>query len=188
MRESVLRRDIERTYALVTGSKALRLFRCLRSPGVHAVIVFRFGQWLLRRNKVLRLLMEPVYQVLNVLIQVMWGIELPRRASIGAGLLISHFGGIAVSPDAVIGTNCNLSQGVTIGISGQGERSGAPVIGNDVYIAPGAKLFGKISIGNNVKVGANAVIHKDLPDNAIAVLDPGFTIVSHKGNRTTREA
>ena len=63
----------------------------------------------------------------------------------------------------------------------------APTIGDNVYIAPGARLFGKIVIGNNVKVGANAVIHKDLPDNAIAVLDPGFKIISYAGNRPADE-
>jgi serine O-acetyltransferase len=48
--------------------------------------------------------------------------------------------------------------------------------------APGAKIFGKIKIGNNVKIGANAVVYKDIPDNAIVVLDPGFKIISYKGN------
>jgi serine acetyltransferase len=48
------------------------------------------------------------------------------------------------------------------------------------YIAPGARLFGRISIGNNVKIGANAVIHKDVPDDVLAVLDPGFKIIASK--------
>lgn len=76
----------------------------------------------------------------------------------------------------------NISQQVTIGVSGQGEKRGCPVIGDNVYLASGAKLFGKIKIGNNVKIGANAVIYKDIPDNAIVVLDPGFKIISYKGN------
>ena len=54
-----------------------------------------------------------------------------------------------------------------------------------VYLAPGARVFGKISIGNNVKIGANAVVYKDIPDNAIVVLDPGFKIVSYKGNHSS---
>ena len=71
---------------------------------------------------------------------------------------------------------------VTIGRSGHGENYGMPVIGDDVYIAPGAKLFGKIRVGDNVKIGANAVVHRDVPDNAV-VASPGFQIVSLKGNR-----
>jgi len=160
-----------------------RVLGCLRSPGVQTIVVFRFGHWLLRQPKPLRLFLEPVYLVLNGLIQIAWGIELPRSAHIGRGLYIGHFGGITISPGAIIGERCSLSHNVTIGISGQAEKAGVPIIGDDVYIAPGARLFGKISIGNNVKIGANTVIHKDIPDNAIVVLDPGFKIVSYKGNR-----
>jgi serine O-acetyltransferase len=59
---------------------------------------------------------------------------------------------------------------------------GCPVIGDNVYIAPGAKVFGKIRIGDNVKIGANAMVFKNFLDNAVAVMDPGFRIISYKGN------
>jgi serine O-acetyltransferase len=120
--------------------------------------------------------------IASFLVRTCWGIEIARHANIGPGLYIGHFGGIVISPQAVIGTECTVSHGVTIGSSGEGSESGVPVIGDQCYIAPGAKLFGKIRVGNNVKIGANAVIHKDLPDNAIAVLSPGFEIISFKGN------
>jgi serine O-acetyltransferase len=110
----------------------------------------------------------------------MWGIELPRETDIGAGFYITHFGGIIISPAAKIGKNFTISQGVTIGVSGQGEKRGVPVIGDNVYIATGAKVFGKISIGNNVKIGPNAVVHKSIPDNAIVVSYPGFKILSYQ--------
>ena len=122
---------------------------------------------------------------MNGIIQIMWGIEIQYAANIGAGLYIGHFGGITISGAAIIGKRCSVSQNVTIGVSGQGEKKGVPIIGDNVYIAPGARLFGKISIGNNVKIGANAVIYKDIPDNAVVVLDPGFKIISYKGNRNT---
>src|SRR5262245_24284971 len=93
------------------------------------------------------------------------GIELPRPTSLGPGLYIGHFGGITISRHAKIGMRCSISQNVTIGVSGQGEKGGAPVIGDDVYIGPGARLFGKITIGDNAKIGANAVIHRDIPPN-----------------------
>jgi serine O-acetyltransferase len=152
---------------------------CARTPGVHAVVVFRFGQWLLRRNVIWRIVLDPLYLMLNYFTQTMWGIDLPRTARIGPGLYIGHFGGITISGKTVIGSNCNIAQNVTIGIGGSGERKGVPVIGNDVRIAPGARLFGKITVGNNARIGANAVIYKDIPDNAVAVLDPGFKIVSY---------
>ncbi|MBM0107994.1 hypothetical protein JM946_24960 [Steroidobacter sp. S1-65] len=180
---SPLRADLRRRYEMTSGSKLHRVLTCARSPGVHAVLVLRFGQWSQRRNKLLRILFDPIYAILNFFIQVLWGIEIPRRAKIGPGLYIGHYGGITVSSGAVIGRDCNLSQSITIGVSGAGSKRGAPTIGDNVYIAPGARLVGKITIGNNVKIGANAVIHKDLPDNAIAVMEPGFKIISYAGNR-----
>jgi serine O-acetyltransferase len=172
--------DIKRTYDLVPGGKLKKIFTCVFAPGVQAAIVFRFGHWVHLQPKFLRICLKPVYMLLNALIQILWGIEIQYSARIGAGLYIGHFGGITISGEAVIGKFCNISQNVTIGISGQGDKRGVPIIGDHVYIAPGARLFGKISIGNNVKIGANAVIHKDVPDNVLAVLDPGFKIIASK--------
>lgn len=185
--ESPLRADLRRRYAMTSGSTLKRVLSCARAPGVHAVLVLRFGQWSRRRPKLLRILFDPLYVLLDFVVQVLWGIEIPRGAKVGPGLYIGHYGGITVSSQAVIGRDCNLSQNITIGVSGAGAKRGAPTIGDNVYIAPGARLFGKIAIGNNVKIGANAVIHKDLPDNAIAVLDPGFKIISYAGNRPAHE-
>lgn len=181
--EGPLRADLRRRYAMTSGSTLKRVLTLARAPGVHAVLVLRFGQWSLRRPKLLRILFDPIYVLLDFYIQALWGIEIPRGATIGPGLYIGHYGGITVSSGTVIGRDCNLSQSITIGVSGADEKRGAPRIGDNVYIAPGARLFGRINIGNNVKIGANAVIHKDLPDNAIAVMDPGFKIISYAGNR-----
>jgi serine O-acetyltransferase len=155
------------------------LFGCLRSPGVHALAAYRLGNWALRRPAWARVALDPLYFILNLLVQVLWGIEISRRAKIGPGLYIGHFGGITVSPLAVIGARCAISQCVTIGA----DRRGAPVIGDDVYIACGARLFGPIRVGDNVKIGANAVVHRDIPDQAVVALDPGFRILSELGNR-----
>jgi len=180
--------DILRTYEYLQGGRLRRTVNCLRSPGVQAVIVFRFGQWLDSQASLLKLVLQPIYFVLNGLVKIMWGIELPRSATIGPGLYIGHFGGITIAPGVVVGRNCDISQHVTIGLSGRGEKAGVPTLGDNLYIAPGAQVFGKISVGSNVKIGANAVIYKDIPDNAIVVLDPGFKIVSYKGNRSSEES
>lgn len=179
----VLRADLRRAYDLLEGGRLRRLVNCARTPGVQAVTVYRFGQWLADRSLPVRLLLEPAYFVLNGLVKILWGIELPRAAQIGPGLYIGHFGGITLSPRTVMGRNCNLSQSITVGFGGQGEHAGVPVIGDDVYIAPGARVFGRIRIGDNVKIGANAVVHRDVPSNAVVALDPGFRILSLKGNR-----
>jgi serine O-acetyltransferase len=131
----------------------------------------------------IRIFFEPLHLILLRRIRSKWGIEISRSAEIGAGFYIGHYGGITISGFSKIGRNVNISQLVTIGVSGEGENRGAPTIGDNVYIAPGAKIFGKIHVGNNVKIGANAVVHEDIQDNAVVALDPGFRIVSFKGNR-----
>lgn len=87
---------------------------------------------------------------------------------LGHGIL-----GIVISSDAYIGYNVYISHQVTIGAS----KGGAPTIGNNVYIGPGAKLFGEIHIGNNVRIGANCVVFSDIPDNATVVLDKPRVII-----------
>ena len=184
MKENIspLRADLRRRYAMTSGSTLRRVLTLARAPGTHAVLVLRFGQWSRRQPTLLRMLFDPLYAILDFFLQALWGIEIPRRASVGPGLYIGHHGAITVSSGAVIGRNCNLSQNITIGVSGAGGKRGAPTLGDNVYVAPGARLIGKIRIGNNVKIGANAVIHKDLPDDAIAVMEPGFKIISFAGN------
>jgi serine O-acetyltransferase len=172
--------DVMRAYEYIEGGKLKRIINTMRSPGVQVVTVFRFGRWSRLQNKLIRIVTEPLFFFSRGLVTIMWGIELPRETDIGAGFYITHFGGIIISPAAKIGKNFTISQGVTIGISGQGEKRGVPVIGDNVYIATGAKVFGKISIGNNVKIGPNAVVHKSIPDNAIVVSYPGFKILSYQ--------
>lgn len=178
----MLREDLYRAYSYTTGGKFNRVIECLRTPGVHAIVVYRFGRWLLNKSLWVRALLTPLYMFFSYRTKTKWGIEIPRHTQIGAGFYIGHFGGITISSAAKLGQNINISQGVTIGVSGQGEKFGAPMIGDNVYIAPGAKIFGKIAIGDNVKIGANAIIYKDIPENAIVVLDPGYKIISYKGN------
>jgi serine O-acetyltransferase len=176
----MLKDDIRRTWELIPGGRLTRVVGCYRSPGVHAVVVLRFGQWLLKRDLFVRFLLAPIYALEYHRIRSKWGIEIPRHTEIGEGFYIGHFGGITISSGAKIGKNVNISQQVTIGVSGQGENRGCPTIGDNVYLAADAKVFGRITIGNNVAIGANAVVHKDVPDNAIVVLAPGFKIISRR--------
>lgn len=79
------------------------------------------------------------------------------------GLHFMHWGALVVSGQARIGRNCRIHMGVNIGAS----RNGAPRLGDNVYIGPGAKLFGDIQIGDNVKIGANSVVKKSFPSNVV---------------------
>ncbi|MDP2562086.1 serine O-acetyltransferase [Psychrobium sp. 1_MG-2023] len=111
-----------------------------------------------------------------------FAIDIPYTTQIGSGLYIGHFSGIFISSDAVIGKNFNISQCVTIGSASRGEKNGTPVIGDSVYIAPGAKVFGAIVIESNVAIGANAVVSSDVSQNSVVVGIPASTI-SNNGSR-----
>lgn len=89
--------------------------------------------------------------------------------SIGGGLAIAHFSGIVLSDFATIGENCTLFHQVTIGVNDFIDPHGAPVLGDNVYVGCGAKIIGPISIGDNVRIGANAVVTKDVPSDSTVV-------------------
>lgn len=112
--------------------------------------------------------------------QYRFGISIPFNTKIGKGFYIGHFGCIVVSPFATIGKNVNISQGVTIGATNRGDKAGVATIGDGVYIGPGAKIIGAIHVGNNVAIGANAVVTHDVPDNAVVAGVPA-RIISMNG-------
>ncbi|SDH03461.1 serine O-acetyltransferase [Psychroflexus sediminis] len=109
-------------------------------------------------------------------IEIVTGISIPASVKIGHSFYIGHFGNIILNATAIIGDNCNISQGVTIGVSGLGKRRGVPVIGNNVYIGANAVIAGKINIGNNTIVGANSLVNKDFPNNSVLLGVPAQLI------------
>lgn len=110
-----------------------------------------------------------------------FGIGISFEAEIGSGFYIGHFGGIFVYPLCKIGKNCNLSPGVTLGKTNRGKNAGYPTIGDNVYIGPGAKVIGAVKVGSNVAIGANCVVTKDVPDNAVVVGIPA-KVISYEGS------
>jgi len=107
-----------------------------------------------------------------------YSLEIGINPKIGNNLRITHIQGIIIGNEVVIGDNCTLYQQVTLGqkqngIEGYGED---PILGDNVVIFAGAKVFGKIKIGNNTTVGANSVVFKDVPENSIAVGVPARII------------
>jgi len=110
-----------------------------------------------------------------------YGYDIPAETKIGNGFYIGHIGGIVISGKTIIGNNCNISQGVTIGFSSRGIKKGYPTIGNNVYIGPGAVIIGKIKIGDNVAIGANAVVLNDIANNAVTAGIPA-KVVSLNGS------
>ena len=159
------------------------LFLVLTEQGLWALAEHRFSYWVRQYIHIplLRQLLKLISFTWHKLIQNTTGISIACEAQIGKGLYIGHFGSIFVNDDVLMGENCNLSQEVTIGLGGRGEKHGCPKIGDRVFIGPGAKLFGAITIGNDVAIGANAVVTKDLPDKAVAVGIPA-KIISYEGS------
>ena len=102
--------------------------------------------------------------------------------NIGPGLYIGHPYGITVNPNAVIGANCNIHKGVTIGQENRGKRKGAPKIGNEVWIGVNATIVGKITIGDDVLIAPNSYINCDVPSHSIVFGNP--CVIRHKDNAT----
>jgi serine O-acetyltransferase len=115
-------------------------------------------------------------------IEIGTGISIPASAIIGHSFYIGHFGGVIINSNAVIGDNCNISQGVTIGVSGQGEKRGVPVIGNEVYIGANAVVAGKITVGNNVLIGACSMVNSSVEDGVVVSGVPAL-MVSQNGSK-----
>ena len=145
------------------------------AQGFWVMIVYRFGRWRYGvRPAILRKLFSLIYHVAYKFMQVITGIELPCEATLGKNFIIDHFGGIIISGYAKFGDNCRIRDGVVVGLK-RIDQKYAPVIGNNVDIGSGAKLLGRIKIGNNVLIGANAVVICDVPDNSIAVGVPAVS-------------
>jgi serine O-acetyltransferase len=139
------------------------------TQGFWALVVYRFGRWRYTiESPIVRKPFSLLYRFLYKFIQVITGIELPCEVTIGHNFVIDHFGGIVISGYATFGDNCRIRNGVVVGLKRASEPC-APRIGNNVDIGAGAKILGPITIGDNVVIGANAVVTIDVPANSIAV-------------------
>ena len=161
-------------------------FRALvLAPRVWAIVAFRFARWVYTASSaaVVRLPLKLLVSLNAALIDVATNIELPPQVAIGPGLFIPHTGYIVVASNVMIGSHCTLTQGVTIGHRSGGNLSSfaGPIIGDRVYIGPGAVILGPISIGNDVLIGANAVVTRSVPARAVVVGNPA-RVISMKGS------
>lgn len=132
--------------------------------------IHRFGAGRRRvRSRLVRLPWGAVHLFLSKMSEMFFGIYLGSDARIGRRLVIEHFGTIVVHNRAVIGDDCVIRQGVTIGMRRTDDPNSVPTIGDRVDIGAGAKLLGPIKVGNDASIGANAVVLCDVPDGALAV-------------------
>jgi serine O-acetyltransferase len=133
--------------------------------GFWALLVYRFGHArYMVKNRVLRAPWTIAYVILNKVIEVMCGICIHSSATIGRRLTIEHHGCIVIHGASVIGDDCLIRHGVTLGNTGRGDLLGAPCLGNRVDIGAGAKILGRVRIGDDALIGANAVVVRDVPE------------------------
>ncbi|MBO4770838.1 MAG: serine O-acetyltransferase [Clostridia bacterium] len=139
-------------------------------PGFHALIAYRAAHFLHVRGYII-----PA-RVISQSARLLTGIEIHPGAKIGKGLFIDHGAGVVIGETSEIGDNCTFYQGVTLGGTGKDVGKRHPTVGNDVMIGAGAKVLGPITVGNNCKIAANAVVLSSIPDNCTAVGIPAHVV------------
>ncbi|HWB20586.1 MAG TPA: serine O-acetyltransferase [Phycisphaerales bacterium] len=146
-------------------------------PGAKAMVMYRFGVW--RMNIKLRLLRMPlsiIYKWMHKRVRNHYGIELHYTAKLGRRVLLGHQHGIVIHEFATIGDDCIIRQGVTIGSASAYSDDNAPTLGNKVDVGAGAKILGKITIGNGARIGPNAVVMMDMPADSTAFAPPARVV------------
>ena len=136
---------------------------------LNAIHLYRLSHWLYTHR-------VPILpRICTMLIFLIYNSYIPASAKIGAGTRFGYGGmGVVIHAKAVIGRNCVIGQQVTIG--GRSRHPDVPTIGDNVYLAGGSKVLGPITLGNDVVVGANAVVIKDVADNTVVAGVPAKVI------------
>ena len=165
-----------------------RLEVALLYSGFKAVRSYRRANWFYRHN------MKFIARAISQRARHKTGVEIHPGATIGKGLFIDHGMGVVIGETTVIGDNCTIYQGVTLGGVGTQKGKRHPTLGNNVMVGAGAKILGAFEVGDNCSIAANAVLLKPLEDNVTAVGIParpvkkdGVTIPRRKVTMTLEE-
>jgi serine O-acetyltransferase len=166
--ESV-RRDIraakERDPAVPTTLQVIFAY-----PGVHAIWFHRINHWLWQRGAKL------AARITAEITRILTGVEIHPGAVLGPGLFIDHATGVVIGETAEVGEDVTLYHGVTLGGSGRDTGKRHPTIGDRVIIGAGAKILGAIKVGDDSRIGANAVVVKEVPSSSVVIGVPGQII------------
>ena len=138
--------------------------------GVHALIWHRFAHWFYKHH------MFFIARLISQLVRFFTMIEIHPGAQLGHGILIDHGSGVVIGETAVVGDNCTIYQGVTLGGVGTQKGKRHPTLGNNVMVGAGAKILGAFEVGDNCSIAANAVLLKPLENNMTAVGIPARPI------------
>lgn len=149
--------------------------------GFHAIILHRLAHFLQ-----VTLHVPFIPRLISQITRFLTGIEIHPGAQIGKGFFIDHGMGVVIGETTIVGDDCVLFQGVTLGGTGKETGKRHPTLGNNVMVSAGAKVLGNIAIGDNVKIGAQSVVLKDVPPNCTVVGVPG-QIVIREGQRVGKK-
>ncbi|KNF07996.1 serine acetyltransferase CysE [Gottschalkia purinilytica] len=165
-----LREDINaiksRDPAVRTSIEALLCY-----PGLHAITIHRLAHWLYNKRFFL------IARILSNISRFFTGIEIHPGAKLGKGVFIDHGTGVVIGETAEVGENVTIYQGVTLGGTGKDTGKRHPTIGKNVVVSSGAKVLGPFKVGDNSKIGAGAVVLKEVPPNCTVVGVPGRIVI-----------
>lgn len=135
----------------------------LSYPGVHALWAHRLA------SRMWKMGMRTPARMLGQMTRTFTGVDIHPAAKLGRRLFIDHATGVVIGETAVVGEDCVIFHGVTLGGQTMTRGKRHPTVGNRVMIGAGAKVLGPINIGDDAKIGANAVVVKDVPSGSVAV-------------------
>lgn len=148
----------------------------LTYAGFHCIAAYRVAHFLLK----MRVPFLP--RLISQIARFITGVEIHPGAEIGKGFFIDHGMGVVIGETTVVGDNCTLFQGVTLGGTGKESGKRHPTLGSDIMVSAGAKVLGNIEIGDRVKIGSNSVVLKPVPEDCTVVGIPG-RVVRRKGEK-----
>ena len=148
----------------------------LTYAGFHALLAYRIAHWLKAHNTPI------IPRIISQLARWVTGVEIHPSAKIGTGFFIDHGTGVVIGETAEIGDYVTLFQGVTLGGTGKERGKRHPTLGNHVVVGAGAKILGGITIGDNVKIGANSVVLKNVAANSTVIGVPA-RVIKTQGTR-----
>lgn len=165
-----LRRDVQAVLERDPAARSvLEVILCY--PGLHALWFYRIAHWFYERRFYL------IARLISSLARFMTNIDIHPGAKIGPGLFIDHGIGVVIGETTEIGENVTLYQGCTLGGTGKEKGKRHPTIGNHVVVAAGAKILGSFKVGDNARIGAGAVVLREVPPNSTVVGVPGRVVV-----------
>ncbi len=167
---TTLRKDVQVIFERDPAAKSF-LEVLINYPGLHAQWFYRVAHWFYQRKWFV------IARFISQVGRFFTNIEIHPGAKIGKGLFIDHGAGVVIGETAEIGNNVTIYQNVTLGGTGKEKGKRHPTIGNNVVISTGAKVLGSFTVGDNVKIGANSVVLKEVPANCTVVGVPGRIVV-----------